>query len=470
MPVTTDELRAALIAGGDERVALDPVSNLNRYHLDPADHEGLFSRGSCTANALTPSGHAVATGFLERRPDADLTSVLDDHERRLRHVVGAGCDEPFEVFWGPSGSDLMYLPLLFQRLLGPDRRIRNVVSCPEELGSGSLIAADGRYFSARTQSGPTPGVGEPLGDLGPLEVATLPARDHGGNIVKRRDDVGALLGDGAGRSGSIARIGNLVFGSKSGIEDDLDVIDAGGDDVMWVVDLCQFRVDTALIATLLEAGVLLMLTGSKYFESPPFCAAMLVPDRWAAPLRELSSAPAARVFRPVVAAEDVPASCAAIRDELAPVQNWGLRLRWEVALAEMEAHDRLDPSDTEDAIAGWNGEVCALLESSPSFDLIPDQHMTNSSIVSFQVLVDGRPLAHEELTRLFATVVRDRHDGFSDGCDRVFFGQPVRYSHGSFIRLALGSHSVRARVEGAGVHDDARLLEVIEATARSCFA
>jgi len=178
----------------------------------------------------------------------------------------------------------------------------------------------------------------------------------------------------------------------------------------------------------------------------------------------------ARAFAGVVAAEDVPASLPALRRELRELQNWGLRLRWEVALAEMEAYRRVPVAEAEAAIARWNDAVCDLLEDSRCFAPIPDQRMTNDSIVSFQVLVDDELLDHEQMVELYTSVVTGRHRGFSGDRDRVFFGQPVRYSHGSFIRLALGSHSVRAMVRGASTtDDDARLLEVIEDTARRLF-
>jgi hypothetical protein len=462
--VTTARLRDAITSGGDERCLVDPATGTNRYFIDPVRFDDLFSRGSCSANTLTRSTYPVAVEFLRQQPDLDFEAVLHNHETRLKTLAGTSCSVDFEVFWGPSGSDLLYLPLLFQKALAPDRPVASLLSCPEELGSGSQFAADGRFFSSRTQLRDRVPNGQRLGPLEGLEVIPLPARDHAGRIAKRRASIEQLLADNRHAS----RIGNLVYGSKSGIEDDLGIIDDHPDGVMWVVDLCQFRVDPPLIARLLEAGALVMLTGSKFFEAPPFCAALLVPDRWVA---QLSQARGANLdpFGALISASDVPAGLVDIRRQLPDHRNWGLRMRWEVALAEMEAFVEFPWHDTESAIAHWNDQVCRHLASTGSFRLIPDQHLTNRSIISFQVLVEGRPLSRGELGELFATLAMTHHDGFVDGPKRAFIGQPVAYGDDAFVRLAVGSSSLRSFLGGTSLDDDHRLVEVVEQTAQSLF-
>lgn len=51
------------------------------------------------------------------------------------------------IFITPSGSDAEYIPLLITQILNEDKAILNIVTCNEEVGSGTLSAAGGRFFS-----------------------------------------------------------------------------------------------------------------------------------------------------------------------------------------------------------------------------------------------------------------------------------------------------------------------------------
>ncbi|KAJ1482974.1 hypothetical protein T484DRAFT_1802191, partial [Baffinella frigidus] len=46
-----------------------------------------------------------------------------------------------------SGSDSEYIPLLIAKTLDKGRKVVNIVTCDSEVGSGTLDAAGGRYFS-----------------------------------------------------------------------------------------------------------------------------------------------------------------------------------------------------------------------------------------------------------------------------------------------------------------------------------
>ena len=237
-----------------------------------------------------------------------------------------------------------------------------------------------------------------------------------------------------------------------------------------MVDLCQFRVDHKLIHELLAKGVMVMLTGSKFFQAPPFCAAMLVPRKWSEKLKHMDASiiqPYGKLF----SAYDVPWFMENMRANLPAKENKALRLRWEIALDEMEAYSYWSTRQTDNIITRWAMGVMSRLETSPYFKLMPDQLKTNMSIISFQVWVGGRALDNDELKKMFAAITTDRHEGFKGGYDRVFFGQPVQYGNKSFIRLAVGAFSVRAFLEKDAVdlEDDYRLIEIIESYAEKMF-
>lgn len=467
--ITDQQLLEALIAGGDERTQLDPHTGHNRYFINPVDSRDLFNRGSCTAGMLNGRSRVVAAEFLRRYDTLNYASLVEEQSFRLKNLLSSAHNDPFDVFFGPSGTDLAYLPTLFQRLLHPDRPIIQLMSCPEELGSGSRDVAAARLFGQENQFGQPLRQGMPV-DTHAAEptVVELDARDEAGNVLDRRDQIVQLIEENP----TAAIIGSLVFGSKSGIKDDLDVIDDYGDHVMWVVDLCQARVDPALLHDLLDRGAMAMLTGSKFFQTPPFCGALLVPRQMTERLRAAgdpdeededgATSPIAP-FGQIFSAHDVPWALDNVRRHLPDEENRGLRLRWQIALDEMESYASWPHHVSNALMDEWNTELSRVIHRHPNFRLMPDQHKTNDSIVSTQVLAGGRELSHDELRTLYQEVLSTEHDGLSDGARRVFFGQPVRYGDRSFIRFAIGAPTVRWMLHRGALFmdDDLRLVDII---------
>lgn len=458
-------LYEAVISGCDERVFLDPATGKNRYFLDPFQSEGLFQRGSCTCGSLTPDGLRSAQLFLELYPNQKYSSILKEQADRLRYFFSSSTE--FEVFFGPSGSDMMYFPLFFSLLLHPHKPIVNIVSCPEELGAGSRLAAELKFHSEYTQFGDKIKKGALLAPHLTPHVEYLNARNEDGQInLKRRDFINAIVCQN--HHSSI--IGNLVFGSKSGIKDDLRIIDEMREDVMWVVDMCQFRSDENLIPNLLQKDAMVMVTGSKFFQAPPFCGALLVPRSWTDRLRRVKNTSAALIFRKLFSAYDIPSSLPELRNNLEFRENAGLRLRWNIALDEMEAYVRWDPNETTEFIRQWNVAISDRLKKSRLFELMPNQALTNDSIISFMVKINDVTLDNEQLKLLFKTLVTSKYT--LDGFTNVFIGQPVQYLDYSFIRLAIGSYTVRKQLESGArdFNNDMLLIRLIEETALALFS
>jgi hypothetical protein len=465
--VTEISILEALSSGGDERISIDPATGTNRYHLNPLAFEGLLQRGSCTAGTLNERSFGVAKAFLAKYETLNYESQVESQASRLRALVQSEANQPVDVFFAPSGTDLSYYPLMFRMMLQPGVPIIHLMSCPEELGSGSSSAGAGRYYSKVNQFGDRLSPGELVCPGAEPTVITVGARGASGEILQRRPAINRIVAEHPGAS----MVGSLVFGSKSGITDDLGVINDNPADIMWVVDLCQFRVDPVLIHGLLDQGAMVMLTGSKFFEAPPFAAALLVPRIWTEQLRAASTHAVAG-FSNLFSAYDVPWALENLRRVLPCRPNLGLRLRWEIALDEMEAYAYWPTVATNEMIVEWNTRVTARLTSSDTFRLMPDQARTNPSIISFQVRSDDRELGHDDLIKLHQAVVAAEHEGLSGDLSRVFIGQPVRYGDRSFIRIALGAPSVRALLEkGAGdLPDDMRLVEIIEEHVEGLFS
>lgn len=457
------ELKEIVTSGCDERIFLRPDTNANKYHLNPIVYENLFQRGSCTCGTFTPFGFEVGVEFLKKYDESLYDQIVHDQTKRLHNLL-SDSEIHFDVYYGPSGSDMMYLPLLFQAMLQPDKNIINIVSCPEELGSGSKLAAELSYYSEWNQFGEKIPLGQKLTSEIQAEVHYLAARENSGHIANRNKSIRTIIEQNPNKP----IVGNLVFGSKSGIKDDLHIIDEFPE-IMWVVDMCQFRTDRNLIHELINKGVMIMVTGSKFYQAPPFCGALLVPTIWTEKLKKTSGT-SASFFNRIFSAFDFPEGLVNIRENLPEYKNVGLRLRWEVALREMEAYLSFPQEESNALIRRWNQVVTGRLAQSDTFQLMPNMELTNDSIVSFMVLVNGRALNNTELKMLFDFLVLNEHEGL-DGFNRIFLGQPVQYGEKSFIRLAIGSYSVRRQLLNRRFEpfNDIRMIEIIEETVAKLF-
>lgn len=457
------DLIDVITSGCDERIFLRPETNANKYHLNPVIFESLFQRGSCTCGTFTPFGYEVGIEFLKKYDDNIYSQIVQDQTKRL-HDLLSDTSVNFDVYYGPSGSDMMYLPLLFQAMLMPGKPIVNIVSCPEELGSGSKLAAELSYYSEWNQFGEKIPMGEKLSADIQSQVHYLAARENSGHIANRNEAIRKIIE----QNPTVPIVGNLVFGSKSGIKDDLHIIDEFPE-IMWVVDMCQFRTDRNLIHELINKGVMIMVTGSKFYQAPPFCGALLVPIQWTEKLSAVSGK-SAKSFNRIFSAYDFPESLGNIRENLPEYKNIGLRLRWEVALREMEAYLSFPQDESNALIRRWNQVVTGRLAQSDTFRLMPNMELTNDSIVSFMVLVNGKALNNSDLKKLFDYLVLNEHEGL-DGFNRVFLGQPVQYGDKSFIRLAIGSYSVRRQLLNRRFEpfNDLRMIEIIEESVAKLF-
>lgn len=460
----TDKLLEILVSGCDERIFLRPETNANKYHLNPLKYQGLFHRGSCTCGTLTPFGFEVATKFLEDFNPEKYQDLIDRQTIELKQLLDDG-QYDFDVFYGPSGSDMMYLPLIFQALLYGNNEIINIVSCPEELGSGSKAAAEGLFYAEWNQFGNRIPLGKEVTENIKSKVFYLAAREETGHISNRSEAIRKIIAEHPNQP----IIGNLVFGSKSGIKDDLDIIDEFKEGIMWVVDMCQFRTDPVLIHSMLDKGVMLMVTGSKFYQAPPFCGALLVPKSWSDKFIS-KDASIIKGYENLFSAYDFPPYFTELRKHLPKEINLGLRMRWEIAIEEMKAYLSFPSVESNALIRRWNQVVTGRLAQSDYFQLMPNMELTNDSIVSFMVLVEGNALNNQELKKLFDYLVLNEHIGLN-GFNRVFLGQPVQYGEKSFIRLAIGSYSIRRQLANKRFmpQNDLKLIEIIEKAVDTLF-
>lgn len=450
-----------ITSGGDERTELLPQTGRNKYGLNPADYSGLFNRGSCTSSPLNPFSEKIVRELLDHKlPREGYHAVRQEHDQRLKELLNFPGEDKFDVFWGPSGSDLIYIPILFAGMLYPNRPLLHMLTCPEELGSGTKVGASGKYFMEYNQFGEAMPKGELIDPNLNLKVTHYAARSKGGLINNHQEDIKDTIRDHP----EYAKIGSLVIGSKSGIENNVDVIDHIDEDMLWVVDLCQFRNSKRLINKLLDRNCMIMLTGSKFYQAPPFCGAMLIPKQMTDRLRQADHMPDLTPYQRLFTTHDIPARLPRLRAAMRPFENVGLLARWEAGIAEMEAFDQIAKEERKQLVRDWYCLITSEIKRrSAHFELMPDQDQTNSSIISFRVKKNGEYINNGRLREFFNDLVSARYAGQLQGYDRIFIGQPVNYGDRSFIRVALGAYDIRQMLKmEQPFANEVALLDLIE--------
>ena len=134
-----------IVKGGDERIKLKD-NGLNKYHGNPLIYESVFNRGSCTMSNLNLDSKRAVDKMLNRLKKDNYDKLLIQQQKQLKKLIDVNSSNDFDIFYAPSGSDLCYFPIMFSRIINPEKPIFSVVTCPEELGTGSNTAIKGDFF------------------------------------------------------------------------------------------------------------------------------------------------------------------------------------------------------------------------------------------------------------------------------------------------------------------------------------
>lgn len=352
-------LSPLLTSGGDARIAIVNGGTTNRYGASPYPRATL-GYSSSTANDISRAAFAHLGAWLAHYPASEIqdpgtyAQALEAMRGRVRGWLGI--DGAADVVFAPSGTDLEYVALALAASRG--RPVRNIVLGEEEVGSGCVAAASGRFFADRTALRPvTPG--DCLAGLNRTQVACLPVRDRAGQprssaevAAHLRVMVQAALRDG------FRPLLHGVHGSKTGlilpqIKDVRALRGEFGNAIDIAIDACQARIDPAQVQSFLAAGAIVMLTGSKFVGGPPFSGLAIVPTG-CAPAGDLPDG-LAGVFR----RGEWPCNWAGL-DHLPHSANPGLLLRLEAALFEIGRYTALDGAARDRTVAAFADATRAL--------------------------------------------------------------------------------------------------------------
>ena len=350
-----DSILADLMTqGGDARIVLNPESHLNRYSSGPYPRD-VLALASSTANDLS----ANAAIFLADKYGADAgrlnasdayAEALEQSRMQIRSAYNLADD--IDIFFAPSGTDLEYVPL-FASAGKSANGVSNLLLGADEVGSGCIYSAAGRYFANETALGTSVVPGQLVDGMVRVEMGDFPVRDAMGTAFDGpaiAAQMGPKIADAL--SAGLHPLVHVVHGSKTGLVlphlDEIDALIAHfGSDVSFVVDACQARITTPAIHDYLNRGIIVFLTGSKFMGGPPFSGFALLPPGMAAKAAPLPVG-ATQIFRQA----EVPADWAG-REALDDSGNAGLALRLSASLFELERFQKLSIAEVARVVGGF---------------------------------------------------------------------------------------------------------------------
>jgi hypothetical protein len=348
-----------MTSGGDARIVLDPATGLNRYFSAPKP-SSVLAYASSTANDISEPAFAETVRLFREMGRDRLAPTyaerLEALRRRIRSAYAVSQD--VDLVFAPSGTDLEYVALACVAGRG-ERGTHNILLGADEVGSGCIHSAYGRYFAESTALGIATQAGAPVPGMGEtqVEMIDIPVRDDQGR-ARPSAEIAARMDEAIGKAAGAGRhvLVHVVHGSKTGLIlpglEDIDRLQAGhGGAVSFVVDACQARITSPAIADYLGRGAVVFITGSKFMGGPPFSGFALVPGAFRERAEPLAPG-LATIFRRAEWPEGWPGA-----GRLPDSANPGLLLRLEASIFELERFQRLSVEEVARVILAFHQAV-----------------------------------------------------------------------------------------------------------------
>jgi len=348
-----------MTSGGDARLVLDPNTGLNRYHSAPRP-SAVLAYASSTANDISSAAFAHVEAVLQEigaeLDGARYSTRLEGLRGRIRRAYALPDD--IAVVISPSGTDLEYVGLALVEGRGA-AGTHNILLGADEVGSGCIHSAYGRYFAESTALGVATRAGEPVPGFGDtrVEMIDIPVRDPQGRPRPSSEIAARMDSSIAGAADSRRHVlVHVVHGSKTGLIlpslADIDALRERHDPaVTFLVDACQARITAAAIGDYLARDAIVFVTGSKFMGGPPFSGFALVPSRLAAAAPPLPAG-LSTIFRRAEWPAEWPGA-----DRLPDTANIGLLLRLEAAIFELERFEKLSREEVERVILSFHAAI-----------------------------------------------------------------------------------------------------------------
>jgi hypothetical protein len=462
---TLDDL---LTCGGDSRLTLDPISRLNDYGCGASPSPHTLSFASSTASSISERGYeraGLAREELMRSAIAHgLEEALEARIEAMRVELKAHLALPenkVEVVFSPSGTDSQLHALALARaVLGPE--LLTTIVGSDQTGSGTTHTARGRHFSHFTASGATVRKDTAIAGLAGNAVM-LPLADAMGTRPRADTDSRVLEAIETAVAGGARVLLQIMDASKLGWRAPsgacLDEIARRWPaEVLVAVDACQMRLSRPRLASYLERGYMVLVSGSKFFGGPAFSGALLVPSSLSQALD--TGEGIAPGLLDYASRSDWPQNWSGLRSRFESRANFGQWLRWEAALEEIRAYYAVPSAFRAMALRELSAGIESLVVLSPSLRLIgnaesfggaPDEEFREITILPFTIEQHGRALSATGCRVLYQALAQDLGEVIAGSkfdravlARRCLVGQPVRIERQktgptAALRLCVGA-------------------------------
>ena len=328
-----------LADNGDDRLLIEEDRGTNKYgcRVTPYKHLSYSSSTASSINICTFS--YVKKYFINNKHELDNNQWVKKEYQKIRDSlrVYIGLEDNVDIALGGSGTDLELLPLV---LIGSNKKIINIVIAPEEVGGGIKHIAQAKHFSEQLVNGSKVNIGDTIRGFESYKIQYTPfsIRTNSGKFIENKVIENNILKTIKKHYDSSKIILHVVYKSKTGIvspsESFVNYIYKHYPNILLVIDACQYRMSQETIKNFIDLNAIVLLTGSKFFGAPPFCAAMLVPFKLRN--RFVIDREIPKGLTDYFSRSELPYRWQSFNKVLPEIANIGLLLRWNAAIYEMK--------------------------------------------------------------------------------------------------------------------------------------
>ena len=486
--ILSSSLSKILISGGDDRLQLDE-QGLNYIQIAPKPaSKNLVSRSSCSGSFISADNYKYVNDLYRdiRAAKVSFPECMQQVHDRMRRILTI--DSKDSIITVSCGTDAEYIPLLISKAYtGDGDKIVSIVTGAGEIGAHSATAANGLYYSSLTPCGEKVDSADRLIGIGDnVKVITISQHHHlTGQQTPNQDVWIKHVHNSLSKPGTLALL-HIVDSSKLGRR--MDVIDEVerlrakySGRLLVTIDSCQSRTDINRTRNYLQHGYMVMITGSKFEEGPPFSGAVIVPHRLTGSLTANSFINFLPALGKFINPYDVSGDMEMIRPYLPGWMNWGLMMRWTSALTNWENYRHIEDQTRNQLIQNWVDAILKLVAQYPQLEVLNGGETQagavgeRNTIISLKLLSKGDVLPLKVLKSLYYWLYEDMRCRFPADIrlshaekavlQRSFLiGQPVELGNFAVLRIALGMDLVffmeKYGVEAALADDRALLLKL----------
>lgn len=452
LPHGLDEPFGRLLASGCDQRTIPGINGLNPYGASVLPRRAM-PFGSCSCSSPSLRATRAARNALDKlRRSYDRERTISQLQHRVRSTLREQLQlsQKIEIALTPSGTDLEMLCVAIASR-GDNRQIVNIVVGPGEVGSGTCQAAAVCHYNTHLPRGGEAEIGKPVNDSLAAQVTlqTIDIRNPAGELLSPIEIDSAVTDAVVAAASQEARaIVHLVAHSKTGVQAPTwpllqRLSRTMKDDVVGIVDAAQGRLAPEAYSQALELGLMVSLTGSKFFGGPAFAGALLVPPTLSPASTELRCLPAG--FEDYFCTRDLPESWFPLRATDDQWLNTGSLLRWVACASEMEAYFSIDRRVRELIAGTFASSIIERFSDLPNVRLLKplDSEIADAMLPS---IVKSPTIFAIELTDSTGTplgreALRSLHHQLNIGAagTRFHLGQPVKIGNQRHVlRIALG--------------------------------